>query len=378
MKLLLVTQRFPWPPFTGERLRAAVWLDALASAADLSLVAPHGSLPANAPPLRFFAARRSLARALRGALTVLRDRLPLQCLLGAPYDFASAIDEARREAGPFDATIVVLSRLHPWVRTSLEGRALLDAVDSLRRSAAERAKAAPAMSRWFWRIEERRMAQLEARAIDDYDRVLVVSDEETAELRALAIPMGIDAAPLDAGAPRAFDFGFWGRLPYFANADAATWLLREIWPAIREQRPSATLVLGGAGATRAIRREANRAGVTLLSPIDDVRLFARAIRIALMPLRYGSGQSNKLLEAAEAGCAIVATPCALRGLTALAEHSRIAETAPAFARAAVELLANDDQRASEARALRAAVETHYARAATRERMRAVIRGEAAA
>lgn len=378
MKVLLVTQRFPWPPFTGERLRAAVWLDALAPIADVSLVAPHGFVPANAPPLHFFAARRSVAHALRGALTVLRDRLPLQCLLGTPYDFASAIDDARRDAGPFDATIVILSRLHPWVRASLAGRTLLDAVDSLRRSAAERAKAAPRTSRWLWRIEERRMAKLEARAIDDYDRVLVVSEEETAELRAIAIAMGIDAAPLDVSAPRAFDFGFWGRLPYFANADAAAWLLREIWPAIRAQRPSATLVLGGAGASAALRREASREGVTLISPIDDVRPFARNIRIALMPLRYGSGQSNKLLEAAEAGCAIVATPCALRGLTALAQHSRIAETAPAFASAAVDLLADEERRASEARALRAAIETHYARAATRERMRAVIRGEAAA
>jgi glycosyltransferase involved in cell wall biosynthesis len=378
MKVLLVTQRFPWPPFTGERLRTAVWLDALASDADLSLLAPPGAVPANAPPLRFFPAPRSLAHAVRGAVTVVRDRLPFQCLLGAPYDFASAMAEARRNAGPFDATIVILSRLHPWVRASLDGRTLLDAVDSLRRSAAERAKAAPFASRRFWRIEERRMASLEARAIDDYDRVLVVSDEETTELRALAIPMGIDAAPLDPAAPRAFDFGFWGRLPYFANADAAAWLLREIWPAIRALRPSATLVIGGAGATSALRRNAARDGVTVISPIDDVRRFARSIRIALMPLRFGSGQSNKLLEAAEAGCAIVATPCALRGLSALAEHSRIAETAPAFAQAATELLADDEQRASEARALRAAVETHYARAATRERMRAVIRGDAAA
>src|SRR5207253_2122515 len=244
-----------------------------------------------APPFHFFAARSSLRHALRGAAAVLRDRLPLQCLLGATHDWPSAIADARRSAGPFDATVVILSRMHPWVRASLDGRTLLDAVDSLRRSAAERARAATPALRWFWRMEERRMARLEREAIDDYERVIVVSDEETAELRATAIPMGIDAAPLVAEAPRAFDFGFWGRLPYFANADAASWLLREIWPMIRALHPSATLVVGGADASRALRAEARRGGVTVVSPIDDVRELARSIRVALMPLRYGSGQS---------------------------------------------------------------------------------------
>ena len=378
MKVLLVTQRFPWPPYTGERLRATIWLAALARSVEVSVVAPRGDVPGDAPPFRFFAARRSPMHAFRGAVQVLRDGLPFQCLLGTTHDWASAVADARAAAGPFDATIVILSRMHPWVRASLDGRVLLDAVDSLRRSAAERAKAATPPLRWLWRIEERRMARLEREAVDAYERVIVVSEEETAELRAIAIPVGIDAAPLAPDAPRAFDFGFWGRLPYFANADAASWLLREIWPAIRALHPSATLVIGGAGAARTLREEAQRSGVTLVSPIDDVRAFARSIRVALMPLRYGSGQSNKILEAAEAGCALVGTPCAFRGLAALAEHAHVEESAEGFARAAVALVTDDARRESEARALRNVVETRYDRAVTRDRMRAIVRGEAAA
>jgi len=40
-----------------------------------------------------------------------------------------------------------------------------------------------------------------------------------------------------------------------------------------------------------------------------------------MPLRFGSGQSNKVLEAAEAAAPIVGTPQAFRGLAALASHA---------------------------------------------------------
>jgi glycosyltransferase involved in cell wall biosynthesis len=308
---------------------------------------------------------------MRGLATVIRDRLPLQCLLPAAYDWAGAIARARDEAGPFDVTVVLLSRLDPWVRQSLQGRRVLDAVDSLRRSAVERSKAAGLATRWLWRMEAGRMARVEQEAADAYDAVVVVSEEETSELaRAIAVPNGIALAPL-AERPRAFDFGFWGRLPYFANADAAAWLLDGIWPAIRALHPAATLVIGGTGASRALRGHASRSGVTLLSPVADMAAFARDIRVALMPLRYGTGQSNKILEAAEAGCGIVATPVAMRGLGALAPHARIESSASELARAAVDLLLDDAGRTTAAAALRAALETNDSRAATLERLFAI-------
>jgi len=219
------------------------------------------------------------------------------------------------------------------------------------------------------------MARLELEAARRYERIVVVSEEEAADFgEAVAVTMGVATAPLDGG-PRAFDLGFWGRLPYFANADAAGWLLDEIWPAIRALHPAATLIIGGAGASRALRDAAKREGVTLLSPIEDVASFARNIRVALMPVRYGSGQSCKVLEAAEAGCAIVGTPEALRGLAPLAQHARIGRSAGELARAAVDLIADEEGRASLAGRLRTIVETEYSRSATLDRLAAIAAGE---
>lgn len=374
MKSLVIAPRFPWPPYTGDRLRASVWISALAGGSDVALVAPRGTIPADVP-LRFYEARSSLTRGIRGAMTVVRQSLPLQCLLGAPYDWPRAIDDARREIGPFDVTIVLLSRMDPWVRESLEGRTILDAIDSLRRSAGERRKAAPPLTRWLWAIEERRMARVEREAARAYGQVVVVSDDETADFGdAVAVPVTVAAKPLDDAA-RSYDFGFWGRLPYFANADATAWLLDEIWPAIRTLQPSATLIIGGAEAPRALRHDARRSGVTLVSPIDDIASFARNIRVALMPLRYGSGQSAKVLEAAEAGCAIVGSPAALRGLGALAPHTRIESSALEFARAAVDLLTDGDARARMTARLRETITTHYERSIALGRLNALAAGE---
>jgi glycosyltransferase involved in cell wall biosynthesis len=375
MKSLVIAPRFPWPPYTGDRLRASIWISALASTGDVALVAPPGAIPPDVP-LRFFGARSSMVRGIRGAMTVLRQSLPLQCLLGAPYDWPRAIADARREMGPFDVTIVLLSRMHPWVRESLEGRTILDAIDSLRRSAGERRKAASPFTRWLWKIEERRMARIEREAARAYGQVVVVSDDETADFGdAVAVPNGVAAKPLDAAA-RGYDFGFWGRFPYFANADAIAWLLDEIWPAIRALHPTATLIIGGAEASRALRNDARRSGVTLVSPVDDMPSFARDIRVALMPLRYGSGQSTKVLEAAEAGCAIVGSPTALRGLGALAPFTRIESSALEFARAAVDLLTDSDARARMTARLRDVIATHYERSSSLGRLSAIAAEEA--
>lgn len=377
MNVLLLSSRFPWPPYTGDRLRATIWLSALEDVANVALVAPAGAIPRNAPPLRFYPAARSLGRGVAGALRVLGGA-PVHALLAAPYDWADAIERARKDLGTFDATVVILSRLDPWVRDLLPaGMHILDAIDLLQRNMIERASEASPLTSWFWRGESRRIGRVEQDAARAYDRLLVVSEDESDEVGALVISSGARIAPLREGT-RSIDFGFWGRLAYFANADAVNWLLDEIWPAVRAQRPEATLLIAGADAPARMHAAHGRDGITVQSPVDDVAAMARTIKVALFPIRYGTGQSGKALEAAEAGCAIVATARAMRGLAPLAAHSFLAEDAPGLARAAVEALADEPRRVSHARALRAAVETNYSRQNTFARLAALIRSGAAA
>lgn len=371
MNVLLLSSRFPWPCFTGDRLRAAIWLAALEKYSNVVLVSPAGQLPLDAPRVHFYPAAFSPKRGIAGALRVLGGA-PAHALLAAPYDWSGAIARAQDDLGDFDATVVLLSRLDPWVRGTLpDGLHVLDAIDSLRGSMIERSREASPLTRWFWRAESRRVARAEQDAASAYDRVVVVSANDSVELDALAISNGVAIAPLHA-TPRAFDFGFWGRLAYFANADAASWLLDEIWPAIRAQRPDATLVIAGADAPARLRAAHGRDGITVQSPVDDIALLARRIRVALFPVRYGTGQSNKVLEAAEAGCAIVATTTAMRALPELEQHAMIANDSAAFAASALSATS------ASGAALRSVVESAYARQTTLDLLATIIDGEAAA
>lgn len=367
MNVLLLSSRFPWPTFTGDRLRASIWLSALEREANVALVSPDGRVPANAPRFHFYPAASAPWRAVTGVAQLFAGA-PVHALLAAPYKWSEAIARAKKDLGELDAIVVLLSRLDPWVRGSLpNGFRILDAIDSLRRSMEERAKESSALTAGFWRAESRSVARLEKNAAAFYDRVVVVSDEDRAELGAVVVSNGVAISPL-TDARRTFDFAFWGRLPYFANADAASWLIREIWPAVRQQLPNATLLVAGADAPAHLRAANGRDGVVVQSPFEDVAALTRSVKVALFPVRFGTGQSNKVLEAAEGGATIVATPHAMRGLDALRPHAFLAEETADFARAAVGALSD----VSMAHAARAVVEQNYSRQQTLDHLAAVV------
>ena len=140
--------------------------------------------------------------------------------------------------------------------------------------------------------------------------------------------------------------------------------------------PEATLLIAGADAPAFIRRRNGREGITVVSPMEDRRALLRRVRVALFPLRHGSGQSNKVLEAGEASCALVATPQAMRGLDDLVPLAAVASTPAALAARTVELLGTAGASQESGRRLREAVEAGYSRQSACRSMAEVALGPA--
>lgn len=361
MKALVLSSRNPWPPYTGDRVRATMWIGALERHADVTVVAPGNGV------------QFSPFRLLSAAATAFVRGLPWHSALAGAYDWRGAIARATKERGPFDATVVLLSRFDPWVRDSLGGgRRILDAIDSLRRSMVERERESGPLLRWLWRAEERRTAALERDAARRYERIVITNAEDLDEFggASTVVPMGVPIAPL-GDAPRTYDFGFWGSLSYFANHDAVRLLLRELWPAIRARHPRATLIIGGARAPKDILARHGSDGITVISPVDDMPALARKVKIALFPIQFGTGVATKVLEAAEAGCALATTPTGVRGLERIAAQALVQRDASQLARDAAELLADDARRKDIGARLRSAVEENYSRARAMEQLAAV-------
>lgn len=372
MRALVVASRFPWPSTTGDRLRASEWIAALGGSFDVTLVSPGGDPSLVPAGVRHLVAPVSPVRAAGAAWRTLARGLPLQDAIGGQVGW----DEAFRGLGGerHDVVVCLLTRTLPWIDAkALAPRLVVDAVDALSRSMEERARGAAGPVRAFWAREARLTALRETVAAREADAVVVVGEAEREPFggRATVIPVGVEILP-PGDARRDIDCAFWGRLGFFANRDAAELLVREVWPSIRAQLPAARLVIAGADAPAALRSAHGRDGIEVESPMRDRVNLLRRARVAVMPVRYGTGQSVKLLEACEAGLAVAAFPAALRGVAFPDGVAEVRESPEALARAVGALLGDGDRASRMAAAGRAWVAREFDRQATRARMRELV------
>jgi len=211
----------------------------------------------------------------------------------------------------------------------------------------------PLPARRHW---ERRLADLERRAVDGSDLVVAVSDEDRDEfVRRYGAPAekvaiaenGFDAGesrPPDAGERAAArrELGLGGaRALLFVGSDyphnrqAVAELFRHVVPRLAAL-DARLVVAGGAGAGFAERARREGGGrVLCLGPRRDLRPVLWAADVALHPVTTGAGSNLKLPLYLGAALPVLSTPFGARGFGRLAPHlalAPVAEFAAALAR----------------------------------------------
>ncbi|WBL80338.1 glycosyltransferase family 4 protein [Bradyrhizobium xenonodulans] len=112
---------------------------------------------------------------------------------------------------------------------------------------------------------------------------------------------------------QAFDAGFIGSNDVM-NLDAVLYLRDVILPIIRKAAPEFRVLVAGGISSKVGPLIEGVANITVWDRLDDVSKFYRAIHVAAVPLRAGTGVSIKVLEALSFGKRIVSTPVGVRGL----------------------------------------------------------------
>lgn len=197
------------------------------------------------------------------------------------------------------------------------------------------------------RYEARQLRRMESRFPHQFDLVTVVSANDRAELARLAArrpddraacvvaPNGVSDECFDFHAERGNFVVFMAHLGWRPNVDGAHWLVREVWPYVRQWAPHLQLHLVG--------REPDRTLLRLRT--EDIRIFANVpssmehvgrAKVATAPLLAAGGTRLKILEALALGTPVVSTSLGALGLTHLHCDSLAIQDSPeAFARAIV-------------------------------------------
>src|SRR5271156_3361256 len=119
-----------------------------------------------------------------------------------------------------------------------------------------------------------------------------------------------------------------------ANRDASDWMLAEIWTRIRARVPAAELALVGNKLPAALG--ATEKGVLRVGYVADLDPIFAKCRVALSPVRFGTGIKTKNLSALAHGVPLVTTTVGADGMALRHnETALIADTPQEFADAAV-------------------------------------------
>jgi sugar transferase (PEP-CTERM/EpsH1 system associated) len=364
--LLFLTQRLPYPPIKGEKIRPLQILKYLTQWYDVYL----GCLiddPADAQHIDTILA---MCRDVHVA-TLDRRVAKLTCLRGLLTGESLSVTFFR-DRGLQRWVNDVVANVRPDVIFVNSGNMAPYVLDLPKRQTRICDLADVDSEKWrayaetttgpmclVYRREWGKVAALERRIAYEFDVSSFVSDAE-ASLFARLVPeraaqirgvsSGVDHRYFDPALTSApvFDttlptYVFTGTMDYPPNVDAVVWFATEILPVIRRTVPAAQFYIVGNGPSGEVQRLAAIEGVFVTGRVADVRPYIAHATAGVAPMRIARGIQNKVLEAMSMARPVVLTSGALEGIEAEpGVDVLLADTVADFAAACCRLALNNE------------------------------------
>ncbi len=364
--LLYLTQRLPYPPMKGEKIRPLQILKYLTQWYDVHV----GCLiddPSDAQHIPTIAA---MCRDIHVA-TLNRKVAKMTCLTGLLTGESLSVTFFR-DRGLTKWVRNVMTNVRPKVVFINSGNMAPYVLDLPKRETricdladvdSEKwhayAETASGPMRQVYRREWHKVAALEKRIAYECDVSSFVSDAEASLFKRLiperashirGVTSGVDHRYFDPALEHApvFDtalptYVFTGTMDYPPNVDAVVWFATAILPLIRRTVPAAQFYIVGNGPSPDVQRLAQIDGVFVTGRVPDVRPYVAHATAGVAPLRIARGIQNKVLEAMSMGKPVVVTSGALEGIEAEPKTEvLLADTEAAFAAACCRLATTQD------------------------------------
>ena len=300
-------------------------------------------------------------RSLLNSATALPSRMPLQSVYSWQPAMAQEIAE-RASKDEFDIVHIEHlrgSRFGLFLKSKLPNLPVVwDSVDCISHLFQQAAKQSRSFfGKFMTRFELGRTRRAEGDFVCQFDHVLVTAPSDRTALLGLVpvgkspseisvLPNGVDLEYFHPNAevqrePETLVFS--GKMSYHANISMATYLVEEIMPRIWKVRPATHLYIVGKDPAPAIKKMTRNPLITVTGTVDDIRPFLWRATVSVVPLLYGAGIQNKILEAMATGTPVVTTCQALSALQARPGKDLFASDDPkGFSQAVLQLIANRD------------------------------------
>ncbi|MEN6520991.1 MAG: glycosyltransferase family 4 protein [Armatimonadota bacterium] len=380
MKILFLTQLFPYPPVCGGTIRSCNILRHLGVKHDVVLVSfvredptaeQMGVAASFCREVHTVPIRRSAAANVKFAVRSLFSHDPFIIARDRVAEMQRTVDGLLAPGG-FDMVYVDHLQMAqymdrwdhiPWVldEHNVEWK-IIERMAQGERLSAKGLYAA---------IEWKKLKKWELSACEKADLILTVTETDKATLLSerrssgniTCIPIGVDfdSFPRAGLSPNARNILSIGTMSWPPNIDSILYFADEIYPEIKSRSDGVKLVIAGSkppGSIKRLSRLDNTIEVTGF--VHDLSALTSEAAVFIVPLRSGSGLRVKILNAMAMGLPVVSTSVGCEGIGA--EHGRhllIADTPQAFSDAVLRLLSDFGLRKQLAEAGREFVLSNY-------------------
>lgn len=331
MKIAVLLSRVPYPLEKGDKLRAYHQIRILSQQHDIYLFALndgkiHPEAERELAPfckeMHFFPL--SLPGSLWHAFCFFLQGKPLQC----GFFYRKPIHKRLRaelERIQADSLYFQLIRTAEYA-TGLPYRKTLDYQDVFSKGIDRIIPKSAWWKRGVLRAEYRRVSQYEHDVFDRFDHCTIITQVDRDLIRhprskeIVVIPNGVDTEHYTSAPHRkTYDLIFTGNMGYLPNVEAATYIAKEIFPALRQKYPDIRIALCGANPSPRVLALENK-HITVTGWVEDMRDYYAQSRIFIAPMHLGTGLQNKLLEAMSMGIPCITSPLAAAPLNATENH----------------------------------------------------------
>ncbi|PCI51328.1 MAG: sugar transferase [Alphaproteobacteria bacterium] len=339
-KILVLTQRIPYPPNKGEKIRVFQFIKHWCLDNELHL----GCFVDDDNDWQYVKTLEKICQTScftglnkkTSYLRMLRGLIRGESLSTAFFysgKFQKWVDETIEKVKP-DIIIIFSSAMAQYIvgQRGIPGIKIMDFVDVDSDKWAQYAKKSRFPMSWVYAREARKLLEFDRMVARETDASVFVTRNEVDLFNRLApenqgkshaIPNGVDLDYFDQRHqfenPSEEDCSylvFTGIMDYKPNMDAVTWMVNHVLPLVWQKNPDVFFYIVGSSPSDKVKALGKHDRVVVTGRVPDVRPFVSHAIAAVAPLRIARGIQNKVLEAMAMGKITIVTPFALEGIEA--------------------------------------------------------------
>ncbi len=332
MKILIITPRIPFPPYRGDKLKIFNLSKTLARTNSVTILTFHENSKYSEyiQEIKKFGIEirtisLPLINSLINMLLAVFSKTPFQVAYYYSKKMKTEINKAVKE-GSYDVIYFHLIRSAQYLDSTVQSKAIkvIDFTDDVSLYLSRFAEITKnPFKKIPLRIEAGRIERYEKIA-QQFDTLFICSENDRDYLirkklhpNIQFLRNGFDSEyfQVEKIPFEKHRIIFTGNMPYFPNRDAVKYFAKEVFPGVLNKYPDSKFYIVGQKPKNDVKKLSSE-NIFVTGFVKDIKREYLLSEVNVVPIRFGAGTLNKVIESLSLGIPTIATSMSVAGLPA--------------------------------------------------------------